>query len=351
MEGLSGVKVVPHPVFHVRMNGKDVTAVLSPYLLSVTYTDHEEGEADTLDIRVEDVEGKFRGPWYPQKGQTLSLEFGYEGHPLQKAGDFEIDELEGDGPPDVISIKGIAAGIKTPHRTIQGKAYENTTLAAIVQQIARRLKKKLIGKIEPIKIARVTQIYESDVVFLRRLASEYGYAFSARGDKLIFYKKSELDKGAVVLKLDRADLSRYHIRDKIMGIPSEVSVAYHDTKTKRLKHYKVRNDDRATSSDAVKSNVRATSSAQAKAKASAALAKANEAATLLDVTIEGNPKLVAGVNFELTGFGKLGGIFHVVKSRHEMDRNGGYRTDAEARRIKPAVTATVKTTGAKNNGT
>jgi len=326
-------KPVPHPVFKVQMNNKDVTAVLTPHLLSVSYVDFLEGEADTLDVRVEDVDGRFRGKWYPAKGQTLELEFGYEGETLQKAGLFEIDEIEGEGPPDVVVIRAIAAGVKSPQRTHQGKAYDNTTLAAIAQQVARRLKLQLKGKIEPIKITRVTQIHENDLTFMRRLAGEYGYAFSVKGSKMVFFKKAELRQCKPILVLNRTDLTRYHIRDKIMGVPKDAQVAYHDPKTKRLKHYKVRNTDVATSDDRIKLNVRAETDEQARVKAQAALDDANADATQLELTVIGNPKLVAGINFSLDGMGRFGGTYQVVRSRHDIERGSGYRTEIEAKRV------------------
>lgn len=43
-----------------------------------------------------------------------------------------------------------------------------------------------MGSIESIRIDRVTQYAETDVGFLRRLASEYGYAVKVVGDQLIF---------------------------------------------------------------------------------------------------------------------------------------------------------------------
>lgn len=330
---MGALNAVAHPVFHLSMNGRDVTADLTPFLLSVSYTDFVEGEADTLDIRLEDVDGRFRDKWYPTKGQTVDFKFGYEGEPLKAVGAFEIDEIEGEGPPDIVVIRAIAAGVKHTYRTHQGKAYDNTTLAAIAQQVARRLKLKLVGKIEPIKITRVTQIHENDLTFMHRLAGEYGYAFSIKGTKMVFFKRAELRQCKPILVIDRTDLTRYHIRDKIMDVAKSAQVSYHDPKTKRLKHYKVQDTSRATSDYEVKVNVRAESEAQAKTKAKAALEKANEDATQLELTMFGNPKAVAGINFDLTGMGRFGGTYHVVKSRHDIERSGGYRTEVEAKRI------------------
>lgn len=324
---------VAHPVFKIVMNGRDVTADLSERLLSVSYTDFEEGQADTIDIRLEDIDGRLRGPWFPEQGYKLSLQFGYQGMPLQKANDFEIDEIEGEGPPDVVTIRAISAGVKTPYRTNKGRAYEGMTLAALAQRIARRLKLQLVGNIEPINLERVTQIHEHDLTFLRRVAGEYGYAFSVKGTKMVFFKRSELNIRDVIFTLHRTDLTRYSMRDKIMGIPKSAEVSYHDPKTKRVKHYKVENTDRNTSADVVKLNVRAESEQQAKAKAKAAIEEANADATTMNLTIFGNPKAVAGINFRLDGMGKFGGVWHIVKSRHDIDRSSGYRTEIEAKRV------------------
>lgn len=55
-----------------------------------------------------------------------------------------------------------------------------------------------------------------------------------------------------------------------MGVVREAQVSYHDAKTKRLKHYKVQDTDRAgkgsVSEDRLKLNVRVESEEQAKAK-------------------------------------------------------------------------------------
>jgi len=41
----------------INFDGTDITSSIRPYLLSVTYTDNEEDEADDLQIRLQDREG------------------------------------------------------------------------------------------------------------------------------------------------------------------------------------------------------------------------------------------------------------------------------------------------------
>lgn len=322
---------VPHPTWDLILNSRNITRDLDKYVLSVTYEDHEEGEADTVDIALEDKEGKFRGEWYPTKGDTLGLRIGYQGGPFIDCGSFEVDEIGYGGPPDALTFRAIAAGVKEPRRTRQAKAYENTTLKGLAEAVARRAKLALVGAVEAIPIRRVNQVREGDLEFLRRVADEYGYAFSVKGRQMVFFKRSALAASAPALALDRKDFSQYSFRDKIMEVAAGAEVAYHDPKTKTVKNGKAKATG-STSADTVKLTVRAESSAQAQAKADAALEAANREATTCEGTIYGHLKVLAGASLSLAGFGALSGQYHVKRSRHTLDRAGGYRTEFEARR-------------------
>ena len=182
----TAVAKVPHPVFVLSYEQKNITSDITPYVRSVTYTDYLSGQSDELEVELEDADGRWVRHWYPGKGDTLSLKIGYEAAPLLPCGAFEIDEIEFAQPPATVSIRGLATGVKKSVRTRVGRAYENTTLAAIAQRIAKRNKLTLTGKIRDIRIDRVTQYQERDVEFLTRLAREYGYAFKIVGSKLVF---------------------------------------------------------------------------------------------------------------------------------------------------------------------
>ncbi len=90
----------------------NITNNVSQYVTSIEYTDVEHGESDELQICFEDSKKLWQGAWIPVKGDCLRAYIGYEAEKLLNCGVFEIDELEYDTPPDVITIKGLAAGIK-----------------------------------------------------------------------------------------------------------------------------------------------------------------------------------------------------------------------------------------------
>lgn len=344
------VAKVPHPVFVLSYEQKNITSDITPYVRSVTYTDYLSGQSDGLEVELEDADGRWVRHWYPGKGDTLSLKIGYEAAPLLPCGAFEIDEIEFAQPPATVSIRGLATGVKKSVRTRVGRAYENTTLAAIAQRIAKRNKLTLTGKIRDIRIDRVTQYQERDVEFLTRLAREYGYAFKIVGGKLVFTELANLRDGTAVATLRATDLISIRLRDKIKDVYQQAKVKYHNPKTKKLVVYGVKNDGQvaevghttaatkkqsgsAASGDTLKLSTRSGSKAAAQAKAQAALDEANLQQTAGNLTLPGNPKLVAGTTFALADCGKLSGKYLVESARHHIDRGGGYTTELEVKRV------------------
>lgn len=346
----TAVAKVPHPVFVLSYEQKNITSDITPYVRSVTYTDYLSGQSDELEVELEDADGRWARHWYPGKGDTLSLKIGYEAAPLLPCGAFEIDEIEFAQPPATVSIRGLATGVKKSVRTRVGRAYENTTLAAIAQRIAKRNKLTLTGKIRDIRIDRVTQYQERDVEFLTRLAREYGYAFKIVGSKLVFTELADLRDGKAVVILRATDLISIRLRDKIKDVYQQAKVKYHNPKTKKLVVYGVKNDGQvgevghttaatkkqsgsAASGDTLKLSTRSGSKAAAQAKAQAALDEANLQQTAGSLTVPGNPKLVAGTTFALADCGKLSGKYLVESARHRLDRGGGYTTELEVKRV------------------
>lgn len=327
---------VPVPVFKLIYDRADITAELTPFLLAISFSDNLDGkEGDSLEVTLEDTDARWWDRWYPTMGDRLALEIGYQGAPLYAFGAFRIDEIEIDMPPSTVRIKALAASPMLTLRTHTAAGYEDTTLAGIVDTVAGRHGLTVVGEIEPIKVRRVTQMHEDDLAFLRRVGKEYGYAFNVRGDQLVFENLRALRDKAAVAVLHPHDLSRASIRDKIKGVPQGATVGYHSLKMKKLVASGVDQEGNVVekpSADRLKLNTRAESQEQAQVKAQAALDAANDEATTARVTLAGDPRLIAGVNVELTGFGKLSGNYQIKGSRHELSRGSGYTTDLELSR-------------------
>jgi len=301
-------------------------------VLSVTYTDYEHGKSDEIDIKLEDRDHIWKSFWYPQKGDLISLKIGYEGEPLLPCGSFEIDEIELSAPPDVVSIKGLATNIKKALRQNNTKAYENKTLKQIAEEIAKKHRFEIVGEIKDIKIKRITQKQERDLSFLKRLAEDYGYIFKIADGKLVFYELDKLESANAVYVINRKDMISFSLRDKTHELYNACVVSYHDPKTKKLITHTEKADG-VVKGDILKINERCENKEQAIAKAKAAIARRNSLQTEGNITVIGNPKLVAGSNIEVSGLYTLNGKYHIQSSRHTTDRSSGYRTELEVRRV------------------
>jgi phage protein D len=62
-------------------------------------------------------------------------------------------------------------------------------------------------------------------------------------------------------------------------------------------------------------------------------AVANKEKVTSSFSVPGNPKLVAGVNVLITGFGAFSGKWHITSSTHKVSNEGGYITDITARKL------------------
>jgi hypothetical protein len=328
---------VPTPKVIVVYERKDITSVITSSLIELSYTDFMEGESDSVEMTLEDADRRWQNQWYPAHGDMVNVQLGYLNGAMLPCGDFEVDEIELEGPPDTIRIKALAAGIKRSVRTRNGRAYENTTLDAIAKDVAQRNKLTLTGDVETVKIDRVTQVYETDLTFLKRVSEGYGYSFSIRGDKMAFFKRSELKKAESTLTIRRQQVSSFRFQDKVHGVAAQGTASYFDPKTKEMKTATVEDPDaagNAHSVDALKLNVRAENEQQARLKADAALDKSNEDQTGGSLTLPGEVRLMSGVNVTLIGFGKMDGKYTVTQARHRVSRSSGYGTEVDLKRVR-----------------
>lgn len=346
-----GAESVPMPLVQIIYQSRDISADIAPYVTSVEYTDALEGESDSLDIRLEDSDLRWQNDWYPDHGDVINAKIGYMHAVMLPCGDFEVDEVELEGSRsggDEVSIKALAAGVKSATRTKNGKAFDDTTLKGIAQIIAKKHKLKLQGEIDNIKITRVTQAFETDLGFLKRVAAEYGYAFSIRGQSLCFFKREQLKNVKPIVLISRTDVLSYRLRDKVKEVVKDAKTTYHNPKTKA--HVTHTSKDEASeksnnrhSTDTHKVHVRAENPQQAKLKSQAALDKKNEDQTVGELSLIGSPVLVSGINVQLQGFGKFDGKYTIHKSRHTTSRSG-YTTAIELKRVRTATNTTASTT-------
>lgn len=321
------------PFVRVLYNGTDISEDVSRSLIQVVYTDNMD-EADTVDIVLEDKELKWQNEWYPSKGAKLDVVIGYEGAEELECGQFEIDELITTGPPDVVTIRGIAAGFtQGKKRTDKSYTHETKTLAEIVRTIAANAGLNVKGNIENIRIDRSVQNAQRDMRYLRRLANQFGYTFNIRGNDLNFFKRANLESAKAVGSFDKTDLVTYSITDKSTRIYSAAEVRFHNPTTGELVRHKEVDRQVDFTDDVLIIEQKAESLEQAQVIAKSYLEKANKLQQSGSVSMPGNPFVIAGNVIELTGLGKMSGNYIIRSSAHTVDVLTGWVSDLDIYKV------------------
>jgi uncharacterized protein len=347
---MAALPAIAYPVRHPKWTltyVKPLAADISAMVTEVGYSDHKAhrhgghahallggAEADEIEVTLEDRDRRWQGPWFPARGDVVSLTIGYDGEQQLDCGQFQVDELELKGPPDAFHLKCIAAGIKPSLRTPRSAAYESSTLLDVANQVAQRHSMTVTGAPQNVNVtwARISQRNETDLHFLRRLAIAHGYDFSIRGTQLVFYSRTALEDQAPVLTVTRMMVKSFQFKSGSDQVYKNATVAYHDPHSKKLIAANA-SDNSAPTGDDLHIVTRCETPQQASLKAASALHDANMYEVTGRLETEGTPLLVAGVNLDVSGFGNFDGTYHIESSPHRLERSGGYTTEIEMRQL------------------
>jgi phage protein D len=331
--------IVRSPQCIVTYAGVNITADLSEMVLAIRYVDRLDGASGDLEIDLEDSTRQWQGAWYPSLGDVVSLQLGYSRESLLDCGEFQIDELELDGPPDVMRLRCLAAYITPAMRTVNTMAYENIGLLGIAAQIAAKYQLALVTASSEsdsdLVFERVTQRRQTDLEFLKRLAREHNFDFTVRAGQLIFYQRPALEAAAAVLTISRSDTIRFSFRNRTRRTYDGAKFSYFDPDTKQLITQSVPATSPTPTGDILKIVARCENAAQAQVKAEALLHLHNM--VFVDASLDGpgNTTLVAGNNVQLSGWGALDGTYLIETAQHRLARATGYTTSIAARRVNP----------------
>jgi phage protein D len=348
---------VRHPRWELTYAGQNITGRITDMAAEISYRDKLQHLSDELEIVLEDRDRRWQGPWFPVRGDIVTLQIGYDSEDWLDCGDFQVDELELKGPPDTFHLRCIAAGITPSLRTPRSAAYENQTLAQVAQTVAARNGLSVTGAPQNVNVAwqRLTQRQETDLNFLHRLALAHNYDFSVRGTQLIFFARTPLEQAATVLTITRGsaqageyqpryampmvrELGRgifaksFEFKTRTQQIFKSASVAYHNPQQKALIAAQSQ-DSSAPTGDDLHIVTRIENPQQAQLKAASALHGANMLQVTGRMETEGNILLVAGVNIDLRGFATFDGKYHIESSGHRLERQSGYTTEVEVRQL------------------
>jgi uncharacterized protein len=326
---------VRSPNWILTYQGVNITTDISRMVLSIGYVDELGGRSGELEVELEDRDKRWQGAWFPQQGDVVSLLIGYAGELLLPCGDFQVDDLELEGPPDVFHLRCLPAWITPAIRTRNSLGYENQTLLQIAATVAARHGMTVVGAPNQIDISylRITQKQETDLEFLRRIAVEHDYYFTVRGAQLVFYSRASLEAQPAALTLYRNTVERFSFVAKAHRIYKQAQTSYFDPQSKQLYTQTAQADPAVATGDMLKVVARCENGQQAFERASAALHEANRLLVTCRLAAPGTTLLVAGNVVALSGWDVMDGSYIVERAQHRLSRATGYVTEADLRMV------------------
>jgi len=321
----------PTPEFHITLDGRDLTTKIAPRLVSMGLSESRSDEADTLDLTLDDSDGKLE---IPPRGALLRVSLGWSDTGVIDKGSFTVDEVEHAGAPDVLTIRARSASMTKEMGERIERSWHGETLGAIVRKIAGKhsLKPAIADALSKVLIAHIDQTHESDMSFLTRLAKRYDAVMNVKDANLLFmpigHGTTASGKKLESIELTRAsgDSHRYHVaeRENYAGVRAH----YHATGRAKRKSVVVGGEN--NHSLKVLPETYATE-AEARAAATAELNRTKRSQATLDYTLAlGRPDLYPELPVYLSGFKpQVDDESWLVKRVKHSVGDGGFTTSLE----------------------
>jgi phage protein D len=318
--------------WRVVLDGTDLSDRLRPRLISLSLSEKRGDEADQLDIVLSDADGLLA---IPKEGAVLHVQLGWkQGRDVTTGlidkGSFKVDDVGHSGPPDQITIKARAADFTSEIRNRQQRSWKDTTLGAVLRDVASRngLTARIAPALGSIALPAVTQSRESDIAFLRRLGRENDAVATIKDKHLIFAPKgaSQTSDGQTLpsLTIRRGDGDGHNWQRQKRDGQEGVSASWHDRKAAKRKTFTVGKEDGAKKLRKVYPD-----EASAKRAATAERNRLKRAPATFDMTLAlGRPDAYPEARVSVSGFKDVidGATWLISEVTHRLDKSGGYTT-------------------------
>lgn len=335
----------------IKYNNKDISADISKYLKSISYTDNLSGEADDLQITLEDKAGLWQSTWIPEKGALLDvmLQQKYwqtlsELPQSLRLGLFEIDEITSSGYPSEVQIKAVSVPDNNTLRgTERSRSWEKAKLQVIANDIASAAGMSLFWDTEENPVLdRAEQTEQSDLSFLYAICKDKDLALKISDKKIIIFDeaKYEAEKAKITIVKPGTVYKKesgmkylfvgtgYSLRTKIRDIYAACRVSYQQgsSKSNIEATYTVAGKKGKT----LQVNEQVESVAESLNLAKKRLREKNKDEVTGSLNMLGNFVLLSGVTVNLLGFGAFDGKYLITRASHDI--GSGYTTNIDVRR-------------------
>jgi hypothetical protein len=315
------------PDFRLTLAGRDLSPSIRPRLVSLTLSEKRGDEADQLEIVLDDSDGRLA---LPPTDAVLTLQLGWKQGAgvtpgLIDKGSFKVDEVEHKGTPDQVVIRAKSADFTSELKTRREKSWRNTTLGAVIREIAGRngLQARCAASLASISLPAVVQSRESDMALLRRLGREHDAVATIKRGALIFNPigtgTSPSGKALASIVIERRDGDQHSYRLARREQTGGVTASWHDRKGAKKKQVTVGKADGAR-----KLARTYATEAQARAAAKSAQGRSDRQPVTFDYTLAlGRADLMPELKVSVRGFKAeidatpwlIGEVAHTVTDR------------------------------------
>lgn len=315
-------------------NGAAMSAEMSGYITSMTYTDPASGESDAIEISIHDRDGKWLNGWKMQDGDTMQASIEVENWTSEgdtksfDCGYFLLDDFGFSGWPTTGTISGISAVVDNPFQVTEvSKVWEEVTVQGVAQEIADQAGLTLFWDVdEDFAIASLEQSEETNCAFLMALCETYGYQMKVYAQKIIIYDREAYKQKDSVKDIDKTDILSWSGGKKTEGTYTGGEYTYTDPITETEIVATTGDDTRL-----LQLSGKADDIADAERKLNAAILTANHSTTTLSITVMGSADIVASQCVTVAGLGWISGKYYIDKITHNV--GGGYTMDLELSKV------------------
>ncbi len=251
-------------------------------------------------------------------------------------GQFELDNVTVDGPPNTVTIKATSLSYTNAIRqTEKSKSWENVTLSQILEFITKKsgMGYMFISSKNP-KYTRVEQYRQSDIAFLSRLCHNAGCSLKVTSNIVVIFDQAEFEQNPEIktirfgeeyikYRLTTNENDNYTSCRVYCTKPSGEVI----TATVYVEDYK--EDDNNNQCLEIRQNV--DSIAEAENLAYKMLRLHNKYEFEASFTFPGDPELTAGSVVVLEDFGAWNGRYVIKQAKHTLSHSG-YSTQINLRK-------------------
>lgn len=324
---------------NVSYNGTNISTDIAKYMKSFGATDNLSGQADTVDITLQDKKELWMGDWMPEKGDTLevslhSKNWGGDGDSQElKMGKFEIDEVESSFPPHEVKLKAISVPDNAEIRGVEKtRSWEKTKLSVIAKDIAGGAGLELYYDTdEDPELDRAEQSSQSDLDFLMKLCKDNGLALKVSDKQIIIFDEQKYEKADPVRTITNGEsaLKSFQVRSKSREVYKACHVKYKHSKKDEMIEYTYTDPNKEKGST-LEVNEKVKDLAEAEKLAKKKLREKNCEEVTVSASMVGAFDLLASNTVKLSGFHKFDGKYIITKAGHSI--GGGYSVSLDLRR-------------------